>query len=153
MEIQMQLEGKIMLFTSSRSTPKRLSHYHLVRPPGGVAAKQSSALSFWFVDKYQSSSPPVAIDPGDSCLQAFDKLLPRLQVLRQSLKKAFFQQVPRVLNGIEILRDAWVIHEGEAHLRKGIQGGRRAQAALVILHQVRTVTTPVVERFAKNALS
>ena len=58
MEIQMQLEGKILLFfTSSRSTPKRLSHYHLVRPPGGVAAKQSSALSFWFVGKYQSSSP------------------------------------------------------------------------------------------------
>ena len=90
MEIHMQLEGKMMPSTSSRSTPKRLSHYHLVRPPGGVAAKQSSALA--------------AIDPGDSCLQAFDKLLPRLQVLRQSLKKAFFQQVPRVLNGIEILR-------------------------------------------------
>ena len=57
MEIHMQLEGKMMPSTSSRSTPKRLSHYHLVRPPGGVAAKQSSALSFWFVGKYQSSSP------------------------------------------------------------------------------------------------
>ena len=97
MEIHMQLEGKMMPSTSSLSTPKRLSHYHSVRPPGGVAAKQSSAPSFWFVDKYQSSSPLWRLIQATA---AFKRLINSSLVS----KKAFFQQVPRVLNGIEILR-------------------------------------------------